>query len=196
MNVSQPSDVTQLLAQWSDGDSSVLNRLIPIVHNELRRLASAYMRRERRDHTLQSSALVNEAYMRLVNYNAMTWESRAHFFAVAAQVMRRILVEHARKRLYAKRGGGACKVTLDAALGAHNRQPIDVLALDDALRGLQSIDPRKARLVELRFFTGLNIEETAVAMSLSTATVIREWRAAKAWLFREIRDSSGLTSKG
>lgn len=180
-------EITQLLAKWSGGDEAALDKLIPAVHIELRRIATAYLRRERPDHTLQSCALVNEAYLRLVNYNAMTWQSRAHFFAAAAQLMRRILVDHARKRLYGKRGGGACKIALDSKIDAAPQQPLELVALDDALKDLEALDPRKARIIELRFFTGLSIEETAEVLSISTPTVIREWAAAKAWLFRAVR---------
>ncbi len=181
-------EVTQLLLDWGNGDKAALDKLVPVVYQELRRLAGYYMRRERPGHTLQTSALVNEAYMRLVDYKQMRWQSRAHFFAVAAQAMRRILVEHARKRHFAKRGGGAVQVSLDEAATVSEKQAADLIALDDALTGLEAIDPRKSRIVELRYIGGLNIEETAEVLGISPATVQREWRAAKAWLYREIKE--------
>jgi RNA polymerase sigma factor (TIGR02999 family) len=184
------NQVTQLLLDWGNGDKAALDKLVPVVYQELRRLAAYYMRRERPGHTLQTSALVNEAYMRLVDYSQMRWQSRAHFFAVAAQAMRRILVEHARKRHFAKRGGGAVKVSFDEAAIVSQEQAADLVALDDALTSLEAMDERKARIVELRYIGGLNIEETAEVLSISPATVQREWRAAKAWLYREINDGA------
>lgn len=181
-------EVTQLLLDWGNGDKAALDKLVPVVYQELRRLAGYYMRRERPGHTLQTSALVNEAYMRLVDYRQMRWQSRAHFFAVAAQAMRRILVEHARKRHFAKRGGGAVQVSLDEAATVSEKQAADLIALDDSLTSLEAIDPRKSRIVELRYIGGLNIEETAEVLGISPATVQREWRAAKAWLYREIKE--------
>ena len=186
MTLSQ-NQVTQLLLDWGNGDKAALDKLVPVVYQELRRLAAYYMRRERPGHTLQTSALVNEAYMRLVDYSQMRWQSRAHFFAVAAQAMRRILVEHARKRHFAKRGGGAVKVSFDEAAIVSQEQAADLVALDDALTSLEAMDERKARIVELRYIGGLNIEETAEVLAISPATVQREWRAAKAWLYREIK---------
>lgn len=180
-------EVTQLLLDWGNGDRAALDKLVPVVYQELRRLARHYMRRERPGHTLQTSALVNEAYMRLVDYEHMRWQSRAHFFAVAAQAMRRILVEHARKRHFDKRGGSAIRVSFDEAAIVSEKQAADLIALDDALTSLEAIDPRKSRIVELRYIGGLNIEETAEALSISPATVQREWRSAKAWLYREIK---------
>jgi RNA polymerase sigma factor (TIGR02999 family) len=188
------TDVTQLLLDWGNGDTAALNKLVPVVYQELRRLASYYLRRERPGHTLQTSALVNEAYIRLVDYKRMRWQNRAHFFAVAAQAMRRILVEHARKRNFAKRGGGAVRVSLDEAETVSQKQATDLIALDDALASLEEIDPRKSRIVELRYIAGLNIEETAEVLSVSTATVEREWRSAKAWLYKSI--SEGTTNEG
>lgn len=190
MTLSQ-NQVTQLLLDWGNGDKAALDKLVPVVYQELRRLAAYYMRRERPGHTLQTSALVNEAYMRLVDYSQMRWQSRAHFFAVAAQAMRRILVEHARKRHFAKRGGGALKVSFDEAAIVSQEQAADLVALDDALTSLEAMDERKARIVELRYIGGLNIEETAEVLSISPATVQREWRAAKAWLYREIKEGAG-----
>lgn len=189
MTLSQ-NQVTQLLLDWGNGDKAALDKLVPVVYQELRRLAAYYMRRERPGHTLQTSALVNEAYMRLVDYSQMRWQSRAHFFAVAAQAMRRILVEHARKRHFAKRGGGAVKVSFDEAAIVSQEQAADLVALDDALTSLEAMDERKARIVELRYIGGLNIEETAEVLSISPATVQREWRAAKAWLYREIKEGA------
>jgi RNA polymerase sigma-70 factor (ECF subfamily) len=182
------NQVTQLLLDWGNGDKAALDKLVPVVYQELRRLAAYYMRRERPGHTLQTSALVNEAYMRLVDYSQMRWQSRAHFFAVAAQAMRRILVEHARKRHFAKRGGGTVKVSFDEAAIVSQEQAADLVALDDALTSLEAMDERKARIVELRYIGGLNIEETAEVLAISPATVQREWRAAKAWLYREIKE--------
>lgn len=187
---SSPSEVTRMLLDWSNGDKAALDKLVPVVYEELRRLASYYMRRERPGHTLQTSALVNEAYMRLVDYRQMQWQSRAHFFAVAAQAMRRVLVDHARKQRFAKRGGGAVKVSLDESLAVSQKQAADLIALDDALTGLEAIDARKCRIVELRFIGGLNIEETAEVLDISPATVQREWRAAKAWLYRAIKEGN------
>ena len=185
----QHTEVTQLLLDWGNGDKTALDKLVPVVYQELRRLASHYMRRERPGHTLQTSALVNEAYMRLVDYKKMHWQSRAHFFAVAAQAMRRILVEHARRRRFAKRGGGAFKVSLDEAATISQQQAADLIALDDALTSLEGIDPRKSRIVELRYIGGLNIEETAEVLNVSPATVQREWKSAKAWLYQAIARS-------
>jgi len=184
------NQVTQLLLDWGNGDKAALDKLVPVVYQELRRLAAYYMRRERPGHTLQTSALVNEAYMRLVDYSQMRWQSRAHFFAVAAQAMRRILVEHARKRHFAKRGGGAVQVSFDEAAIVSQEQASDLVALDDALTSLEAMDPRKARIVELRYIGGLNIEETAEVLAISPATVQREWRAAKAWLYRAIKEGA------
>jgi RNA polymerase sigma-70 factor (ECF subfamily) len=183
--------VTQLLLDWSDGDNEALNRLIPLVYQELKRMARYYMRRERGDHTLQTSALVNEAYIRLVDYRKMRWQDRAHFLAVAAQAMRRILVEHARARTRDKRGGEARKVSLDEASTLADGKAADMVALDDALNGLAEFDPRKSQIVELRYFGGLNIEETAEVIGVSQATVKREWSTAKIWLHREITSPPG-----
>lgn len=183
-----PEEVSQLLKEWSNGDQAALDRVVPIVYQELRRLAHHYMRRERPGHTLQTTALVNEAYMRLADYKKMRWQSRAHFFAVAAQVMRRILVEQARSKNFAKRGGGAEKISLDETAVVSAGRSAEVIAVDDALTELESWDPRKARIVELRFFGGLSIEETAEVMKISPTTVQREWRSAKAWLYKAISE--------
>jgi RNA polymerase sigma factor (TIGR02999 family) len=180
-------DVSALLRAWSDGDQSAIQALTPIVYDELHRLARHYMRGERPDHSLQATALVNEAYLRLTDYKRMQWQNRAHFVAVSAQVMRRILVEHAR-RLNLKRGRGVQHVSLDEAVvvGAAEDAQMDLVALDDALNALALIDARKVQIVEMRFFAGLTVEETATVLKLSTGTVKRDWRAAKAWLYREL----------
>jgi len=187
-----PGDVSSLLRAWSDGDQRALALLMPIVHDELRRLAHHYMRRERAGHSLQTTALVNEAYLRLVDYKRMHWQNRAHFIAAAAQAMRRILVDHAR-RLNLKRGAGAEHVALDAdAIMCPDRSD-DFVSLDEALTGLAERAPRKAKVVELRFFGGLSVEETAEVLRVSPITVIREWKSAKAWLYREL---AGPTPNG
>jgi RNA polymerase sigma factor (TIGR02999 family) len=182
MDVSPVSTATALLIRWKSGDSSALDQLLPLVYDELRRLARYYLQRERSEHTLQSTALVHEAYLRLVDQN-VDWQSRAHFFGIAAQMMRRILVDHARSRNAAKRGDGL-KVTLDEKMALAEAQSLDVLALDSALAELSKLDAQQGKVVELRFFAGLSIEETAEAMSISVATVKREWAMAKAWLSR------------
>lgn len=182
MDVSPVSTATVLLARWKNGDSSAMDQLLPLVYDELRRLARYYLQRERSEHTLQSTALVHEAYLRLVDQN-VDWQSRAHFFGIAAQIMRRILVDHARARNAAKRNDGL-KVTLNEGMAFAEAQNLDVLALDRALVELAKIDEQQGKVVELRFFAGLSIEETAEAMSISAATVKREWAMAKAWLLR------------
>jgi RNA polymerase sigma-70 factor (ECF subfamily) len=179
-------EVTRLLVDWGNGDKEALDKLVPIVYQELRRLARYYMRRERAGHTLETTALVNEAYMRLINYKRMQWQDRAHFFAIAAREIRRILVDHARGRNYQKRGGGARKVSLDEAAAVSEEKAADLIALDDALTGLKEIDEQKSRIVELRYFAGLSVEETAAVLRVSASTVEREWRSAKAWLYRAI----------
>jgi RNA polymerase sigma-70 factor (ECF subfamily) len=181
-----PQEITQLLLSWKKGDQTALDELIPLVYPELKKLARRYMGRENPAHTLQTSALINEAYLRLVDQQGVEWQDRAHFFAVAAQVMRHILVDHARSYLYEKRGGGAQHVPLEDVTLVHSERANELVALDEALRNLAKIDERKGKIVELRFFAGLSVEETAEAMSLSAITVMREWRAAKAWLHREI----------
>lgn len=186
MAPSSPKEVTQLLVDWSNGNKTALDQLMPLVYQELRRLASRYLRKERRDHTLQSTALVNEAYLRLVEYSNLRWQDRAQFFALAAQLMRRILIDHARSHRYEKRGGGATKVSLDEAAILSIERAADLVALDDALTSLAAVDPRKSQVVELRFFGGLNIEETAEVMKVSSMTIQREWRWAKAYLYREL----------
>jgi RNA polymerase sigma-70 factor (ECF subfamily) len=178
-------DVSTLLRAWSDGDQSALERLTPVVYDELHRLARRYMKGERSGHSLQTTALVNEAYMRLVDYERMQWQNRAHFFAVSAQLMRRILVEHARRHNL-KRGGGVPHVSLDEASMVDGDPDADLVALDDAMNGLARIDPRKVQVVEMRFFGGLSVEETAEVLKVSPVTVKRDWRAARAWLYREL----------
>ena len=178
--------ITQLLLDWSAGDNEALNKLMPLVYQELKRMARHYMRRERAGHTLQTSALVNEAYIRLVDYKKMRWQDRAHFLAVAAQAMRRILVEHARSHGRAKRGGDARKVSLDEAATLADEKAADIVALDLALNSLAEFDARKSQIVELRYFGGLTVEETAEVIEASAATVKREWTTAKIWLHREL----------
>lgn len=176
----------RLLQNWSGGDRAALDALMPLVHDELHRLARSYLSRERPGQTLQPTALVNEAYLKLVGEREMEWRSRSHFIAVAAQLMRFILVDHCRKKRYAKRGGAAIRVTFDENLEIGYDRGAELIALDDALKKLELQDPRKSRIAELRFFGGLSVEETAEAMSVSVATVMREWRIAKAWLQREL----------
>jgi RNA polymerase sigma factor (TIGR02999 family) len=191
MTTSSSKEVTQLLVDWSNGNQEALAKLMPLVYDELRRLAAGYLSRERPDHTLQATALVHEAYLRLIDQKRMRWQNRAHFIAIAAQFMRRILVDHARSHHYAKRGGGKPKLSLDEAVGLSKQTDLDLVALDDALNGLAEIDPQQSRIVELRFFGGLTVEETAEAMNLSVAKVKREWSTAKAWLLRELSQRSG-----
>jgi RNA polymerase sigma factor (TIGR02999 family) len=178
--------VTELLQAWRQGDETALHRLLPVVHRELRRLARRYMFRERSGHTLQATALVNEAYVRLVNARQVDWKNRAHFFALSAQVMRRILVDSARAHNDQKRGGGNPRVTLDEDFMGAQEKRHDLVALDDALKALAAVDPRKDRVVELRFFAGLSVEETAEVLKVSRNTVLRDWRLAKMWLKREM----------
>ncbi|HBY61057.1 MAG TPA: RNA polymerase subunit sigma-70 [Solibacterales bacterium] len=187
----QPSNVTQLLVDWSKGNRQALEQLMPLVYDELRRLADFYLRRERAGHTLQGTALVHEAYLRLVDQNRVQWQNRAHFFGVAAQMLRRILVDHARAHRTAKRGGGALTLALDEAIGAPEQKDLDLVALDDALNGLSQMDAQQAKIVELRYFSGLTIEETAEVLDISPATVKRDWVVAKAWLFREVQRGAG-----
>ena len=184
-------EVTKLLLAWSQGDETVLEKLTPLVYEELRRLAHRYMARERPDHTLQTTALVNEAYLRLIDQKNVQWQNRAHFFAISAQMMRRILVDFARSRQYQKRGGQLHQVSLDKVLEVAQGQGADLVALDDALSALAAIDPRKSQVVELRFFGGLSVEETAEVLKVSPETVTRDWRMAKVWLLRELSRKSG-----
>lgn len=179
-------EVTELLIEWSNGDKAALDKLMPLIHEELRRLAHHYMSNERPGHTLQTTALVNEAYLRLVNRKGVHWQNRAHFFAIAATLMRSILVDHARTHASAKRGGGGPRIEIDEAMIVSQERAAEVLALDDVLTKLAKFDPQQSRIVELRFFGGLTIEETAEVLDLSKATIKREWIAAKAWLYREL----------
>ncbi len=179
-------EVTELLRAWSNGDQAALEKLAPLVDDELHRLAKAYLAQERRDHTLQTTALVNEAYLRLIDQQAVQWESRAHFYGVCARLMRQILVDYARVRRSVKHGGETIRVTLDEAVAIPARSEIDLIALDDALISLARIDPRKSRIVELRFFGGLTVEETAEVLGISVSTVHAEWRLAKMWLLKEL----------
>jgi RNA polymerase sigma factor (TIGR02999 family) len=183
-----PKNVTQLLLGWGNGDKQALDQLLPVVYDELRRQAARYLRRERVGHTLQTTALIHEAYIRLVDQKKVRWQNRAHFFGIAAQLMRRILVDHARTKKRAKRGGSDVRVSLaESTLMAKSRD-LDVIALDQALDRLAQVDEQQAKVVELRFFSGLSVEETAEVLQISTATVKREWSMAKAWLHREITD--------
>ncbi len=184
-----PGDVTELLERWSTGDEDAFRALTPIVYEEMRKLASAHLRSERTSHTLQPTGLVHEAYIRLVHRPSGNWKSRAQFFAVASQVIRRILVEHARARLRQKRGGGQTAIYLDASIGWPVQRSMQLTALDDALKSLAGLDPEQSRIVELRFFTGLSIADTADVLDVSPATVKRHWNSARAWLIREL----GLT---
>ncbi|MEA2204122.1 MAG: hypothetical protein QOE77_898 [Blastocatellia bacterium] len=179
-------EITQLLAEWSDGNQTALDKLYPLVYDELHRMARRYMRREQKGHTLQTTALINEAYVRLVDQKHVHWANRAHFFAISAQIMRRILIDHARRHAYAKRGGGAEKISLDeTAIVAKERAP-DLLVLDEALNRLAEIDPRRGQVVELRYFGGLNNEEIAGVLKISENTVTRDWNMARAWLYQEL----------
>jgi RNA polymerase sigma factor (TIGR02999 family) len=178
--------ITQLLVAWSDGDRAALDELVPLVHSELRRIARNYMRGERKGHTLQTTALVNEAYVRLVDQKHVRWQNRAHFMAIASELMRRILVDYARRRLYQKRGAGAPQVTLSDAESISVERTPDLVALDEALTSLARIDKRRSRVVELKFFGGLSIEETAEVLKISPATVERDWTIAKAWLHKTL----------
>jgi len=195
MNAQPPADVTQLLLQWGKGDASALNQLMPLVYDELRRLARRCLRRERQGHTMQTTTLVHEAYLRLIDAGRVPWQDRAHFFAIAAQLMRRVLVDQARKRQFQKRGGNFTRILLDEALVVSPERDPDLLALDEALAKLDQFAPRKCRVVELRFFAGLSIREAADALDISTDIVKREWRTAKLWLLHELggaeEDSNG-----
>jgi RNA polymerase sigma factor (TIGR02999 family) len=185
MGSSSPS-ITQLLLDWSRGDPAALNQLMPLVYDELRQLARIHLRRERPDHTLQATALVHEAYLRLIDQHSVTWQNRAHFFGIASQMMRRILVNHALARRAAKRGGFGQRLSLDEAVSLGNQRDVDLVALDEALTDLEKMDPRQSRIVELRFFGGLSIEETAEVLHISPATVKRDWTTAKLWLRRQM----------
>ena len=186
--MSAPGEITGLLIAWQAGDESARDSVMTLVYDELRRIARRHMRGEREGHVLQTTALVNEAYLRLNAARDIDWRTRAHFFALAAEMMRRILVDHARSRDYAKRGGGALHVGLDEAADVADTKNAEVLAIDDALRKLSELDERQARIVEMRYFAGLTIEEIGAALDVSPATVKREWTSAKAWLARELKD--------
>jgi RNA polymerase sigma factor (TIGR02999 family) len=186
MTTPSSNEVTALLLAWNSGDQSALEKLMPLVYDELRRLARNYMSGERQGHVLQTTALVNEAYLRLIDSSRVQWQNRAHFFAVSCQLMRRVLVDVARTRNYQKRGGGALQISLHEAIAGSTERPLDLIALDDALTSLAATDERASRVVELRFFGGLSIEETAEVLKVSPETVKRDWNWAKAWLLREI----------
>ena len=181
------SEVTRLLKEWGRGDSAALDQLIPIVYAELRTIAARYLRRERQEHTLQATALVHEAYLRLIDQKQVDWQNRAHFMGVAAQMMRRILVDHAKSHLSAKRGGGARKVSLDDAISLGEELADDLVELDAALTALEAFDQRKSRVVEMRYFGGLSVKETAEALQVSEETVARDWKLAKVWLYTHIK---------
>jgi RNA polymerase sigma-70 factor (ECF subfamily) len=187
--VCSPHEITQLLAEWSDGNQTALDKLYPLVYDELHKLANRYMKRERKDHTLQTTALINEAYVRLVEQRDVHWENRAHFFAISAQIMRRILIDHARRHAYAKRGGGAQKVSLDETAMVASGPASNILLLDEALNRLTEMDPRRGQVVELRYFGGLNNEEIAGVLKISENTVTRDWNMASAWLYQELSGS-------
>jgi RNA polymerase sigma-70 factor, ECF subfamily len=181
------SDLTQLLLAWGDGDREALDELTPLVYRELKKLAKSHLRRERDGHTLQPTALAHEAFIKLIDQRNVRWRNRAHFFGIAAQAMRRILVDHARARLAGKRGSGGAAVSLDEAIDVSDSRADQLLALDEALKRLAQFDPNKGRVIELRYFGGLTLEETAEVLGVSRATVIREWRMAKAWLYGELK---------
>lgn len=186
MSPPEQHEITRLLVAWGGGDQSALERLMPLVYDELRRLAHRYMSHERPGHTLQTTALVNEAYLRLVNWREVQWQNRAHFFGVSAQMMRRILVDFARDKKYLKRGGGALQVSLSEAASLAECRAADLVALDEALTSLSELDQRKGQVVELRFFGGLSVKEVAEVLKVSEETVMRDWRLAKVWLLREL----------
>jgi RNA polymerase sigma factor (TIGR02999 family) len=185
-----PHEITGLLEQWSGGNQAALDRLYPLVYEELRRIARSYMKREPKGHTLQTTALINEAYVRLVDQHSVHWQNRSHFFAISAQIMRRILVDHARRYLHAKRGGGARKISLDEGMIVAKERSEEVLMLDEALTSLARMDPRRSQVVELRYFAGLNNKEIATVLKISENTVMRDWNLARAWLYQQL---SGAT---
>jgi RNA polymerase sigma factor (TIGR02999 family) len=190
--MSESQEVTMLLSALTNGEDGAASKLIPLVYDELRRLAGSYMRRERVDHTLQATALVNEAYLKLIEQRAVNWQSRAHFFGVAAQLMRRILIDYARGHTREKRGGEQKKVSLDEVFLFSEQQADELLAVDDSLNLLAKMDPRQARVVELRFFAGLSVEEAAEALGVSPKTVKRDWSVAKAWLYADLKERYGM----
>ena len=185
----QEHEITQLLAAWREGNQAALDELYPLVYDELHRLARRYMSRERKGHTLQTTALINEAYVRLVDQRSVQWANRSHFFAISAQIMRRILIDHARRHSYAKRGGGARQVSLEETATMVKGDFSEVLRLDEALKSLAQLDPRRSQVVELRYFGGLNNEEIAGVLKISENTVIRDWNMARAWLHRQLSGS-------
>ncbi len=195
MGAPSQKQITQMLVDWGNGDQAALEKLTPLVYNELHRLARRYMGRERPGHTLQTSALVNEAYIRLIDWKDIQWQNRAHFFAVSAQLMRRILVDFARSRNYAKRGGAARNVSLDEAMVVSREKGADLVALDDALDSLARLNERQSRVVELRFFGGLELEEIAEVLKVSVGTVRRDWSLARAWLHRELSNAQDSSVK-
>jgi RNA polymerase sigma factor (TIGR02999 family) len=188
------TQVTQLLQKWQEGNQEALEALMPLVYNELKRLAASYLRRERPDHTLQSAALVNEAYLRLVDQTQTRWQNKAHFYGIAAQMMRRVLADHARGHNAAKRGAGIPELELDETVVQSQSRNFDVMDLEEALQKLEKLDPQQGRIVELRFFSGLSIEDTANVLGISPATVKRDWAAARAWLFREVGARNSVES--
>lgn len=195
MQPQYPKEITRLLVAWSDGDESALAQLAPIIHSELHRLAHHYMSRERPGHLLQTSALVNEAYLRLIDWKNVRWQNRAHFFGVSAQLMRRILVDFARERQYLKRGGQALQVSLSEAASFVVQRSVDFVALDEALTALAKIDPRKVQVVEMRFFAGLSVDEVAELLHVSKETVMRDWRLSKVWLLRHLEGENVVREK-
>lgn len=185
-----PHEITQLLAEWSSGNQEALDKLYPLVYDELRRMAHRYMSRERKGHTLQTTALINEAYLRLVEQRSVTWANRAHFFGIAAQIMRRVLIDYARRYEYAKRGGGAQRVSLEETALVARERAKELIALDEALERLAQMDPRRSRVVELRFFGGMANEEIAAVLKISENTVTRDWNMARAWIYKELAAST------
>jgi RNA polymerase sigma factor (TIGR02999 family) len=196
VTIATRQEVTQVLLDWNRADGNAAERLIPLVYDELRRLARQYLQRERSDHTLQATGLVHEAYLRLVDQSSVTWQNRAHFFGVAAQAMRRILVDHARSHRAEKRGGDREKLEFDEELLPSGERAVDLIALDDALRELERLDSRQSQIVELRFFGGLTNEEIGEALDISPRTIKREWRLAKAWLRRQISEEEANAAAG
>ena len=195
MQAQSSKEITHLLVAWSEGDESALAELAPLIQSELHRLAHQYMRHERPGHLLQTSALVNEAYVRLIDWKNVRWQNRAHFFGVAAQIMRRVLVDFARERQYVKHGGGTFQVSLSEAASFAVHRSTDLVALDDALIALAKLDPRKVRVVEMRFFAGLSVEEVADVLKVSKETVMRDWRLAKVWLLRELEGEAVVSEE-
>jgi len=187
---SKPHEITELLEHWSGGNQAALDQLYPLVYEELRRLARSYMRREPKGHTLQTTALINEAYVRLVDQQSVRWQNRSHFFAISAQIMRRILVDHARQHLQAKRGGGAKRISLDEVMIVAKERSAEVLMLDEALSNLARLDPRRSQVVELRYFAGLSNSEIASVLKISENTVMRDWNLARAWLYQQLSETA------